>query len=339
MSRRFTACLTLLLLLALPAVASARALRVVTTTPDLGSIADAVGGEFVDVTVLVKGPQDPHFIEARPSFVQKLHRADLLVRVGMELEIGWLPVLLRQARNAAIRPGGRGYFDASTAIVPLEVPGASVDRSMGDVHRFGNPHYLTDPLNGLRVARALAERLAELRPEAAPELQAGYASFAARLVSALVGDALVERHGAERLAARVAAGELSAFLEERGEADELAGWIGATQPLRGLRVVQDHRMWPYFARRFGLVLVDTLEPKPGIAPTTRHLAAVIERAKTKPVAAILTSPYFDPRHARFVGERIGARVLEMAHQPGSRAGTPDYVATVAYNVSQLAGTP
>jgi ABC-type Zn uptake system ZnuABC Zn-binding protein ZnuA len=271
--------------------------------------------------------------------VRKLHGADLLVRVGMELEVGWLPVLLRQARNAAIRPGGRAHLDASTAIVPLEVPVASVDRSMGDVHRFGNPHYLTDPLNGLRVARALREKLTELRPEAAAGFAAGYEAFAARLVAELVGDGLVERHGAEPLAARLAAGDLEAFLEERGEAGSLGGWLGATRGLRGLRVVQDHRMWPYFARRFGLVLADTLEPKPGIAPTTRHLAAVIERAEQEQVGAILTSPYFDPRHARFVGERTGARVLEMAHQPGARPGTPDYVTTVAYNVLQLQGAP
>lgn len=337
MVRTFIIACGALLLLAPPAPAAARALRVVATTPDLGSLARDVGGDAVDVTVLVKGPQDPHFVEARPSFVQKLHRADLLVFVGMELEIGWLPTLLRQARNAEIRPGGRGYLDASRVIEPLEVPDATVDRSMGDVHRLGNPHYLTDPINGLRVAAALRDALTELRPAEAERFRAGYADFARRLMGAMVGEALVERHAPESLAARVAAGDLSAFLEREGDADVLGGWLGATTGQRGDAAVQDHRMWPYFADRFGLNLIETLEPKPGIAPTTRHLSLVIERAKAEDVKFILSSPYFDPRHARFVAAKTGARLLEMAHQPGARPDTGDYIATLDYNVRQLTG--
>jgi zinc/manganese transport system substrate-binding protein len=142
---------------------AAETLRVVATVPDLGSLAQAVGGDAVDVTVLVKGPQDPHFLEPRPSFVRALHDADLFVVVGMDLEIGWVPPLLGTARNPGIAVGGPGYVDASTAIVPLEVPQGAVTRALGDVHPFGNPHYLTDPVNGLRVAALLRDRLAAAR--------------------------------------------------------------------------------------------------------------------------------------------------------------------------------
>lgn len=326
------------LLLALPA-AAAGPLRVVATIPDLGDLIRQVGGDAVEVQVLVKGPQDPHFLEPRPSFIRKLHKADLFVLVGMELEVGWAPVLLRQARNSRIQPGAPGHLNASAAITPLEVPRVAVDRSQGDVHPWGNPHYLTDPLNGLRVARLARDTLAGLRPEAAEEFRARFVDFQARLLGALVGDAVLERHGPRTVFEQVSAGSLEASLKARGQGASLAGWLGATRAVRGARAIQDHRLWPYFSRRFGLEMIDTLEPKPGIAPTTRHLAAVVERARAEKASLVLASPYFDPRHARFVAERTGARVAEMAHQVGSRPGTDDYLAMVDYNVRQVVGAP
>lgn len=321
-------------LLAAPS-AAAEALRVVATVPDLGSLARSVGGDEVEVFVLARGPQDAHFVEPRPSFVRKLHAADLYVQQGMELEIGWAPVLLQQARNAAIQPGGRGYLDASTAIVPLEVPTARVDRSMGDLHPYGNPHYLTDPLNGLRVAALLRDRLAELRPEAAARFDAGYADFAARLVTGLLGPELVREHGPPLLARQLEEGTLPEFLAERGQTDAVGGWLGTLRRPDGIAAVQDHRLWPYFARRFGIDLIDTLEPLPGIAPTTRHLAQVVELMKSRGARIILATTYFNPRHAEWVAERTGAAVLPMAHQVGARPDTDDYLAMIDYNVGQV----
>jgi ABC-type Zn uptake system ZnuABC Zn-binding protein ZnuA len=315
--------------------AGAKPLRVVTTTPDLSALVQAVGGDQVEVTSLAKGPQDVHFVEPRPSFVRDLHRADVFVQTGMELEIGWAPVLLRQSRNPDIQQGGRGHIDASLAIVPLEVPAVPMDRSAGDVHPYGNPHYLTDPINGLRVAALLRDRLAELRPEAAAGFRERYAAFERELVSRLVGPELVDRHGAAALAARVQDGSLAGFLDQAGGTPQLGGWLAAVRSHAGTRAVQDHRLWPYFGGRFGIELIETLEPKPGIAPTTRHLAVVVERVRQEGARLILASPYFDPRHARFVSERTGAKVVEMAHQPGAREGTDDYLATVDYNVRQV----
>lgn len=318
-----------LLLVAVPTWADA--LRVVATTSDLADLARSVGGDATRVTSLAKGPQDPHFVEPRPSFVRDLHRADVLVRVGMDLEVGWLPALLRSARNPDVMPGGAGYVDASSVIAPLEVPTAKLDRSQGDVHPYGNPHYLTDPLNGLAVAALLRDRFTALRPAEAESFEVGYADFAGRLARALVGEALAGEQSPERLLHGL----------ERGEFDSnrLGGWLGRARQAEGSRAVQDHRAWPYFAHRFGLELVDTLEPRPGIAPTTTHLQRVVERMRAEQVSVVLSNSYFDPRHARFVARETGARVAEMAHQVGSRPGTDDYLATIDYNVGEVFGTP
>ncbi len=319
-----------LLVGALAAPAAGKPLRVVATAPDLADLARAVGGDAVDVTSLAKGPQDVHFVEPRPSFVRALHRADALVVAGMDLEIGWLPALLRSARNGDVSPGGRGYVDASRAIAPLEVPTSRVDRSMGDVHVYGNPHYLTDPLNGLAVARLLRDRFSELRPDAAETFATGYARFGAQLVDALVGAELAAGEDPDEVAARLAAGALD-------EAPGLGGWLGAARRAGPLRAVQDHRYWPYFAQRFGLELVDTLEPKPGIAPSTRHLQRVIARIRAEGVTLLLATPYFDPRHARFVAEQTGVRVVPMAHQAGSRSGADGYLEAIDHNVREVFG--
>jgi len=313
------------------------ALDVVTTTPDLGSLVRSVGGDAVEVTVLVKGPQDAHFMEPRPSFIRKLHDAELFVLLGLDLEIGWAPVLIRSARNAAVQPGGAGYLDASAAIAPLEVPATTVDRSMGDLHAYGNPHYLTDPVNGVRVARLIRDRLASLAPTSRATFEANTKAFEETVARRLVGDAVARSLGPERVIALADAGRLLGELTERGELASLSGWLGRLRPHAGARAVQDHRLWPYFAHRFGLELIDTLEPMPGIPPTGRHLQQVVERARAERAEGILSSPYFDPRHARWVSEKAGIPVVPMAHQPGAREGTDDYVATIDYNVGQWAG--
>ncbi|MEW6271599.1 MAG: zinc ABC transporter substrate-binding protein, partial [Thermodesulfobacteriota bacterium] len=173
-------------------------LRVCATTPDLGALVREVGGDQVEVTVFVKGTEDPHFAEAKPSFVKQLSEADLLVQNGLDLEIAWVPPLLRQARNARILPGGAGFLDAATAIgQPLEIPTSAVDRSMGDVHPRGNPHYLLDPMRGLAVAQAIAAKLSALRPGRSAEFGARLAAFRDELHRRLVGPGLAARYGAD----------------------------------------------------------------------------------------------------------------------------------------------
>ena len=311
-------------------------LRVFATTADLGSLTQAVGGDAVVVTVMAKGSEDAHFVEAKPSFIKQLSQSDLYIQTGMDLELGYAPLLLRNARNAQVLPGSPGYLDAAAAIVPLAVPDAPVDRSMGDVHPFGNPHYLLDPLNGVRVARLIADRLAMLRPQLKTRVESGYATLRDEIYTALVGAPLAQKYDVEKLALLFERGALGTFLQQQGEAGALGGWLGNLLPFYGTKVVDDHPLWPYLARRFGLQIVGHLEPKPGIQPTTSHLTELIQQMKTQQVPVVLAAPYYDPRHAPFVANATGATVVYLAHQVGSRPGTGDYVKMIDYNVNQLA---
>lgn len=311
-------------------------IQVCATVPDLGSLTREVGGDQVSVTVFAKGAEDAHFVEAKPSFIKALSQCNLYVQVGLELEIGWAPVLLQNARNGAILLGAPGYLDASRAVSPLEVPTAQVDRSMGDVHPYGNPHYLLDPLNGLKVARLIRNKLIELRPDKKQYFEDRYASFGQQLGTALVGERLTRKYDVEKLAILFERGRLGPFLKEQKEEPLLGGWLGVMLPYRGARVVDDHNMWPYFARRFGIEVVGHMEPKPGIPPTTSHLRALVERMRAEGVLVVLAASYYDPRHARFISEHTGARVVNLAHQVGAREGTDTYLAMIDYDVRQLA---
>ena len=278
----------------------AEPLRVCATTPDLGDLVRQVGGDQVSVSVFAKSAEDPHFIEAKPGFIAQLSRADLYIENGLELEVGWAPVLLQNARNARVLPGARGHLDASTVITPKEVPTGPVDRSMGDVHPGGNPHYLLDPAAGLAVARAIAERLEELRPEQAETFRQNLARF------------------------------------EQALAAGMKEWETMLAAFAGAKVVADHNLWPYFAERYQLEVVAFLEPKPGMSPTTRHLGDVVVRMQGENLKTILTSPYFDARHAEFVQRQTGAHIARLAHQVGSRPGTETYLAMIAHNVKETA---
>jgi ABC-type Zn uptake system ZnuABC Zn-binding protein ZnuA len=318
------------------AQSDARPLPVAVTVPDLGSLVREVGGDLVTVTVFAKGTEDPHFVEAKPSFIKTLSQCDLYVQIGMELERGWAPVLLQNARNSRIVPGARGFLDASAAILPLDVPTGQVDRSLGDVHAAGNPHYLLDPVNGLKVARLIRDKLIELRPDKRHAFEPRYDAFRQQLGGAMVGETLARKYDPEKLAILHEAGKLDDFLTAQGDADQLGGWLGLLRPYHGAKVVADHNLWPYFARRFGLSVVAFLEPKPGLPPTTKHLNEVIELMRAQRITLVLANPYFDPRAAQLVAQQTGARLVKMAHQVGARPGTDDYLPMVDYNVRQLA---
>jgi ABC-type Zn uptake system ZnuABC Zn-binding protein ZnuA len=310
--------------------------HVFATTTDLASLAREVGGDRVSVVEMVNGREDPHFAEARPSFIKELSQADLFLEVGLELEVGYVPLLLDNARNARVMPGGAGFVDASRAITPLDLPGGTVDRSMGDVHAAGSPHYLLDPVRGFEVAKLLAAKLSELRPASADYFRARLEDFRTRLANKLAGPALAAKYDAFKLAELSSRGALASFLDSQGDRAALGGWLGAMLPLAGTKVVDDHAMWSYFAARFGLVVVGHLEPKPGIPPTTAHLREVIELMKAQGVRAVLSSPYYDPRHAAFVAGATGAKVLDLAHQTGGRDGTDSWIDMIDYDVRTTA---
>ncbi|RDV36888.1 zinc ABC transporter substrate-binding protein [Bradymonadaceae bacterium TMQ3] len=268
---------TLLIMAASPASAE---LRVVATTPDLGAIATEVLGDQGTVEVLVRPGDDPHFVDPRPSFVPLLHRADLLVLVGMDLEVGWLPTLITGARNPKIQAGQPGYFDASAHIVAADVPRGPVDRTMGDVHPGGNPHYTTDPRQGARVALALGRHLAELDP---PHAEA-YVKRSRDLARDLI-----------RLAQRF---ELQ-FRE---------------LPAERRQVVTYHKSWTYVAGWLSLTDVMQIEPKPGVPPNPRHVARLVETIQERNVPAILQLNYYPTRTAEQLSERTDATLLRLPAQ-------------------------
>jgi ABC-type Zn uptake system ZnuABC Zn-binding protein ZnuA len=313
------------------ALAADPVLEVCATTPDLGALARAVGGDRVAVTVFARGADDPHFAEPRPSHARALARARLLIETGLERESGWLPVLREQARNPAVAAGGAGAVVAAAAIVPLGAPQGHVDRSHGHVHAGGNPHFLLDPVQGWKVAKRLAARFAAADPAGAESYAARCGALARRLAAGLVGEDALGGHDGEAVLAGVEDGTVASVL---GRAP--AGWLGRLGPFAGRRVVADHDLWPYLARRYRLAVVGFLEPKPGVPPTTAHLAGLVETVRAQQVAAIIAVPYFDLRHARFLAERTGIPVAVLAHQPGALPGTDDYVDCCAQHVRALA---
>ncbi len=319
-----------------PMAAGAKTLDVVTTVPDLASLAREIGGDAVQAEALTRGTQDPHLLDPRPSFIQRLSKADLFLEVGLELEVGWAPVLTKNARNPKVLSGQPGYLDASTAIVPIRSNASRIDRSMGDVHAGGNPHYLLDPVNGWRVAGAIREHLSQLAPERAVYFSERYADFEGRISALLFGDTLAKQHPAAQLMEELDAGTLDTFLKSNGASENTAGLLARMRPYARARTAADHDLWPYFARRFGIEIAASLEPFPGIAPTTSHLQQVITNMQAQKIGVILSVPYFDRRHAERVAEKTGAVIADMAHQVGSRPGTDDYLSMVRYNVETLA---
>lgn len=305
-------------LLAAAGAAQARPLNVVTTLPDLAAITAAVGGDAVRVRSIAQGNEDPHFLQARPAYVVHARSADLWIRAGLELEVGWEPVLLESARNRDILPGGPGFLDISQHIpVTLEVPEGPVSRAMGDVHPGGSPHYLLDPLNARAAARAIAARLSELRPDLAERFREGAARFVRDVDARMFGAPALERAEGEALWTRRADGSLDAWFEASGVAP--GGWHARIAKRRGTGLVTFHKSFVYFAHRFGLRVAIGLEPVPGVPPGPAHLARVIEVMNAEKVGLILAEPFYPRKPADFVAARTGARVVVVStYAPDTR---------------------
>jgi ABC-type Zn uptake system ZnuABC Zn-binding protein ZnuA len=294
--------LILLLLLGVPVVASAQdKLNVVTTTEDLGAIAREVGGDKVAVTALAKGYQDPHFVDPKPSFILAVSRADVLIVVGRELELGWLPPLLSSSRNSKIQPGAKGYLDASVNVRILEIPTGQITRAMGDVHPSGNPHYWLEPGNGRRIAQAIRDKLSENAPANAAYFAQRYADFDMRL----------------------------AVAEKR--------WDATMAPYKGTKVVTYHRSWPNFMERFGLDVMGYVEPKPGIPPSPSHTLELIQDMKRQGVKLVVVEPYFDLKTPQAIANQVDGKVLVLAPSVGGTKEATDYIQLFEYDVNLLAG--
>ncbi len=275
-------------------------LNVVATTPDLASIAKEIGNNHIDVTTLAKPTEDPHFVDAKPSFIVKLNHADVLIEGGAELEIGWLPALLDQARNAKLAPGAPGHVACAQGIPLLEVP-STLDRSRGDIHAAGNPHYLVDPVNAKVVAQHITEAFCAQDEKSSAVYRANLKKFADAIDAKLIE------------------------------------WERTLAPFKGQQLAAYHNSWLYFGNRFGFKINLFLEPKPGIPPTPTHLAEVITKMRQDKVRAIIVDPYLNRRTAEAVAEKTGATVVDVSQFPGGIKGTEGgYVPLIDHVVKAVA---
>ncbi len=288
-----------LLALSLAVPVQAKKLNVVTATTDMAALAQEVGGDRISVESIAKGYQDPHFVEAKPSFLLKLRQADLLIVVGLQLEIGWLPPLITQSGNARIQVGANGYLDASQFAEILDIPTGTVTRAMGDVHPLGNPHYWLDPDNGRRIAKGIAGKLGDLDPTDASYFQERYQDFDKRLSAA----------------------------EQK--------WDAEMKPFHGRKVVTYHNSFPNFAKHFGLNVIGYVEPRPGIPPTPSHTIELIGLMKRENCKVILVEPYFDLKTPNSIARETGGKVVQYLPSVGGEKDVTDYFKLFDYDIGLL----
>jgi len=289
----------LLAALSFPAPCAAKKLNVVTSTTDMAALVEEVGGDKITVEALAKGYQDPHFVEAKPSFLLKLRNADLLISVGLQLEIGWLPPLVTQCGNSRIQVGAPGYLDASQFAEILDIPTGPITRAMGDVHPLGNPHYWLDPNNGRRIARGIAQKLGEIDPADSQYFQQRFQDFDSRLTAA------------EKT------------------------WDAQMTPYKGRKVVTYHTSWSNFAKHFGLQLVGYIEPRPGIPPTPAHTIEIIQLMRRDNVKVVVVEPYFDLKTPNSIGSATGAKVIVLLPSVGGEKQVTDYFKLFDYDINLL----
>ena len=297
MKIKYQICLFLLIVVGWASVVHAK-LNIVASTPDIGALAKEIGKDKVEVMSIAKPTEDPHFVDAKPSFIVKLNKADMLIEGGLQLEIGWLPNLVVGARNKKILAGETGYLIASAGVPIIEVP-TTADRAMGDVHPMGNPHFMIDPLNGKIVAIHICERLCQID-----------ASNCAYYKDNLKG-----------------------FLKRLDQ--KLSEWQKMLEPFRGTKIVTYHKTFPYFAQRFNLHVVGTLEPKPGIPPSPTHINSLIPMMKNEGVKLILIEQFRERKVPEFVAAQTGAKVVILPIMVGGQKETDDYLALFDYTINQI----
>jgi len=273
-------------------------IKVVTTIPDLKSIAELIGGDKVSVMSIATGYQNPHFVDPKPSYIINLSKADLFVTVGLDLETGWSPQLLTSSRNNKIQKGAAGYVDASTGVTLYQVPSA-VNRAEGDIHIYGNPHYWLDPLNGKVIARNIANGLERIDPANKTTYEANLKTFN---------------------------NKIDAKMKE---------WQDKMNSFKGTKIIAYHNEWVYFETRFGLQIVDFMEPKPGIPPSPSQLVKVIKEIKANSIKVIISSPYFTTSSSDVVSKQTGAKELTLATSVGAVDSIKNYYDLFDYNINQL----
>jgi zinc/manganese transport system substrate-binding protein len=279
-------------------VLNASKITVVTTTSDLKSITELIGKDRVDVTSIATGYQNPHFVDPKPSYIIKLSKADMFVTVGLDLEVGWSPQLLTSSRNSKIQKGSNGYVDASEGVTLQQVPSV-INRGEGDIHIFGNPHYWLDPVNGKQIARNICNGLEKASPENTAFFEENLKAFNAKI-------------------------DL-----------KLTEWLQKIAPYKGSKIIAYHNEWVYFEQRFGLVIVDFMEPKPGIPPTPTQIVKIISEVKSDKIKVIISSPYFTTSSSDVVSQQTGAKTVILATSVGAFDQIKDYFDLFDYDINKL----
>lgn len=273
-------------------------IKVVTTTTDMKSITEMIGGNKVSVTSIATGYQNPHFVDPKPSYIISLSNANMFVTVGLDLETGWSPQLLTSARNSNIQKGSPGYVDASEGVGLLQVPSSS-NRGEGDIHIYGNPHYWLDPLNGKVIGRNIANGLERLDPANKTFYETNLFAFFSRI---------------------------DAKMKE---------WQAKMAHFKGTKIIAYHNEWVYFERRFGLQVVDFMEPKPGIPPSPSQLVKVIKEVQANHIKVIISSPYFTTSSSDVVAKQTGVKELTLATSTGAFTRIKNYFDLFDYDIDKL----
>ncbi len=273
-------------------------IKVVTTTTDMKNIAEMIGGNKVSVSSIATGYQNPHFVDPKPSYIISLSSADLFVTVGLDLETGWSPLLLSSSRNTKIQKGGQGYVDASEGISLYQVP-TSANRAEGDIHIYGNPHYWLDPLNGKVIARNITNGLERVDPSNKAFYEANLQAFFTRIDT------------------------------------KMNEWQLKMAPYKGSKIIAYHNEWVYFETRFGLKIIDFMEPKPGIPPSPSQMVKVINEIKSNSIKVIISSPYFTTSSSEVVVKQTGAKAIILGTSVGAFDTIKNYFDLFDYNINQL----
>lgn len=315
--------------------ASAKILKIVTTTQDLASIALAVGGNKVTVNSLIVGARDPHRLEAKPSYMSRVSSADLFLAVGLELEVGYEKPILDGSGNSNVAVGARGHQYASDWVYILEKPTSTMTRAEGDVHPYGNPHFWLDPYNVRLVSSGLAAKLGQLDPEDGAYFKSNAQKFNSQIDEAMFGAALVQKFGAAKLWDWSRNGAFLKNAQSNGAAGQIGGWEAKLARYSGSPIITYHRSWSYLANRFGLRVAAELEPKPGLDPTPGHIASVIKIGSQDGVKAIIQEPFYPTRDAQFVAQRIGAKVVVVPNSVGQVPEAKGYLSMMDTLVSRL----
>lgn len=315
----------------------AEPLKVCVTTPDVESLVKSVGGEQVEVLCFTKGAQDPHVVDIRPSFVSTLNQTDVLIQVGLGIENAYLAEMMERVKRSELRPGGTANLNLGINTLPLE--GESGKGIQDSFHEEGNPHYLLDPVEGLRCSKEICDKLISMRPESETIFEKNHRDFAKAWMEMFYGEAVAAKLKVQDFAEFVDRESLEQTVQQAliKYADELKGVSGIMKPLKGIQFVSDHDEWPWFARRFDLQILDQLEVTPGVPPSTQHLTQLVAKMKQQDVSLILSAPYFPIRYAKLV-QRVNnnATIVPMSHQTRARPGSEDYLKMIENNCKSMA---